>query len=68
MSKAKQASVSLDNATARLMAAAKKRRIAAYRYWKSLPRKSYATVGKEFGVSRQRACVMVKQGAEDALS
>jgi DNA-directed RNA polymerase sigma subunit (sigma70/sigma32) len=41
--------------------AARKRRLAMYRYWQKLPKKTFAAVGKEFGMSRQRASEMVKK-------
>jgi hypothetical protein len=67
MKQAKQASASLDRATNVMHNAARARKIAAYRFWRSLPKKSFAKVGERFGVSRQRACVLVKEGAREVL-
>jgi len=65
MTTSKKANAGLNSATHALQVAARKRRLAMYRHWKKLPKKNFAAVGKEFGVSRQRASVMVKQAMRE---
>lgn len=63
MDNTKKARASLNSAEQSFRQAARKRRFAAYKYWKT--QKTYAEVGAKFGVSRQRAAVMVRTAREE---
>jgi DNA-directed RNA polymerase sigma subunit (sigma70/sigma32) len=63
MNTAKKANVGLDDAYHALQVAARKRRRAAFKYWQT--GKTFTQVGEAFGVSRQRACEMVRRGESE---
>jgi len=65
MNTAKQASTSLKSASHAYYKAAKARRKQALKFWLEPPEKTYAQVGEKFGVSRQRAAIMVRKAMEE---
>ena len=60
LSKAKKVGATFNSA---YRIAAKKRRHAAYRFWKK--GKTFEEVGVEFGVSKQRASILVRKAMSE---
>ena len=65
MNTKRKVSVAFNDASTALQATARKRRRAAFKYWKT--GKTFREVGEEFGVSRQRASAMVRQAESEII-